>query len=156
MDKQKDKGGLKDVFLIGKDEDGIRYWLESPSWDCGWYWGFGYIETYESNRLPSKARDISSHQHADNFMSEFFTGCNGSEPILKETTFTEAEGWELSELFQQFYHLREQAEFYKNGKSNVADTAIKNWANPELVKKINEEMIPVVTGRIIEILSPEL
>ena len=36
----------KDAYLLGKDDQGIQYWLESPSWDCDWYWGFGYVETY--------------------------------------------------------------------------------------------------------------
>lgn len=27
----------KRIYLLGADEDGIRYWLEEPSWDCDWY-----------------------------------------------------------------------------------------------------------------------
>ncbi len=58
MQKQMDHAFNKDVYLLGKDSEGISYWLEAPSWDCGWYWGFGYVETYRSNRKPSTARDI--------------------------------------------------------------------------------------------------
>ena len=39
MKKQIEKVFGKKVFLLGKDEEGIRYWLEEPQWDCGWYWG---------------------------------------------------------------------------------------------------------------------
>lgn len=154
ISKQKDHAFNKDVFLLGKDARGTKYWLESPSWDCGWYWGFGYIETYQGNREPSNARDIDSHSHATNFLSEYFTSWNGSEPVLTKRTFTEQEGWELCELFQQFYHLKEQAEFYGRGKMNCGNTTIRSWEDKPLAEKINREMIPVVTARIMEILTP--
>jgi len=151
----------KKVYLLGKNEKGIKYYLEAPSWDCGWYWGFGYVETYTNNQNPEKSRDISSHQHID---SSFLGAGNAKDggychnlidsKLLKYTTFTEEESWELSELFSQFYHLREQAEFWGRGKSNIANTKIKSWENKELAKKINEEIIPVITNRIIEILTP--
>lgn len=156
MKKRKEHPFSKDVYLLGSDTDGTYYWLEAPSWDCEWYWGFGYIETYTNNKLlGGTSRDIRSHSHAVKFMSEYFTEWNGSKPILEKTTFTEKEGWELSELFEQFYHLSQQAEFYKNGKMNVANTEIKSWKDEAIAKKINAEMIPVVIGRIIEILSPQ-
>ena len=132
-------------YLLGKDKEGIKHWLLAPSWDCDWYWGFGWIETYGKYR---------SHSHADNFISEYFTEWNGSNPILKEQTFNEKEGWELTELFNQFYHLREQAEFWGRGKMHVADTEIKNWKDEKLANKINKEMIPVITKRITDILTP--
>ena len=154
MNKQKSHAFGKDVYLLGKDVDGTKYWLEDPKWDCDWYWGFGYIETYKANRKPSQANDIESHQHATDFMSKWFTEWNGSEPILSEHTFSEQEGWELSELFAQFYHLQEQAEFWGRGKMNCANTEIKNWEDKALAKKVNKEMIPVVMDRIIMILNP--
>jgi hypothetical protein len=152
--KQKSRAFSKDVFLLGKDEEGICYWLEAPSWDCGWYWGFGYITSYQGNRLPDKASDISSHEHADNFLSEWFTEWNGSKPRLKTQVFTEKEGWELCELFKQFYILNDTAEFFGRGKAHVADTSIPNWKDEKLAKDINTRMIPAITSRIMEILTP--
>ena len=29
-------------IALGK-VDGNTIYLSSPSWDCGWYWGFGYL-----------------------------------------------------------------------------------------------------------------
>lgn len=155
LEKQKSYHGKKDVYLLGKDKEGVKHWLEAPSWDCDWYWGFGYIETYRGNRKPEIASDINSHRHADNFMSEYFTEWNGSEPFLTQKTFNEKEGWELSELFKQFYHLKEQAEFWGRGKMYVANTKVQSWKNEELANKINREMIPTITARILEILTPE-
>lgn len=156
MNKRKSNAFGKDIYLLGADDDGINYWLEAPSWECEWYWGFGYIETYTNNRSPEYSKDISSHSHATDFMSEYFTEWNGSNPILKEMTFNEKEGWELSELFSQFYHLRTQAKFWKNGKMDTSDTNIKSWKDEKLAEKINQEIIPVITNRIIKILNPKV
>lgn len=27
-------------YLLGINKEGKHIWLEEPSWDCGWYWGF--------------------------------------------------------------------------------------------------------------------
>ena len=65
MKKQKNHAFGKDIYLLGKDNGDTLYWLEAGSWDCKWYWGFGYVETYTNNNHPSRSRDISSHQHFD-------------------------------------------------------------------------------------------
>lgn len=155
LEKTKKHAFDKDIYLLGQDAEGINYWLEAPSWDCNWYWGFGYIETYTNNTNPEKARDISSHSHANNFMSEYFTEWNGSKPILTLKTFTDSEGWEICELFEQFYFLQKAAENFGRGKCYCANTTVENWAKPELAKEINEKLIPMVTKRLLEILTPK-
>lgn len=148
MIKQKMYKFNKDSYLLGKDADGVKYWIEAASWDCDWYWGFGYIVSY-----TRRGDDINSHQHADKFLSEWWQEWNGSKPRLAETTFTEAEGWEISELLQQFYTLKETAEYFGRGKSNCGTTSIPNYPKPELVKEINEVRMPIIFERIYQILS---
>lgn len=172
IDKQKSHAFRKDVYLLGTDQDGIKYWLESPSWDCGWYWGFGYVETYENNRNPDKANDINSHQHIDStFMGQKYQyDWKTSQykkldyvhnlfdsPVLTSVTFTESEGWKLSELFNQFYLLKEMADFCHKDKPGCHTTTspvdhgnLKEWSN-----QINTVMIPKITAEIISILSPK-
>lgn len=154
LEKTKSHAFGKDVYLLGTDAQGVKYWLESPSWDCGWYWGFGYIQTYVRNQMPDRAKDIDSHEHAENFLSEWFTEWNNSTPRLSMQTFSSQEGWELSELFAQFYFLKSAAENFGRGKCYVANTSAPNWEKKDLVKEINEKLIPAVTARIIEILTP--
>jgi hypothetical protein len=169
--KRKDHGFRKDVYLLGKDSDGIRYWLEAPSWDCGWYWGFGYVETYKRNAAPAKAHDIDSHSHIDSsFMGQmevydFEKRCHVKGkyihniydcPTLSETTFTEKEGWELSELFKQFYLLREMADFSHKEKPgcHVTTSPVDHGDMTEWNKHINTVMMPKIFAAIIGILSP--
>lgn len=154
MKKEKSYAFKKDVFLLGADKDGIKYWLEAPSWDCEHYWGFGYIESYTNNNNPSEARDINSHEHADSFMSEWFIEWNGSEPRLIDKTFNEEEGWELSELFKEFYFLQDSAEYWRNGGTNILGKGLIP-KKIELSEEINNIIIPKITNRIIEILTPK-
>ena len=81
MEKKTSKAFGKKVWLLGQDKDGINYWLEEPSWDCGWYYGFGFVETYTHNTRPDLARDINSHQHFD---SLFLNGPKCSKDMFKE------------------------------------------------------------------------
>lgn len=169
LPKTKSHAFKKDIYLLGADADGINYWLEAPSWDCGWYWGFGYVETYTNNKNPSISKDINSHEHIESsFMgkSQKYDSTKGcfidgeyihniyDSPRLSSKTFTKEEGWELSELFNQFYFLKEAAANFGRGKCHIAETKAPKWENKELSKEINEKHIPAVTARILEILSP--
>lgn len=155
LNKQKSHAFGKDVYLLGTI-DGKMQWLEAPSWDCNWYWGFGYVEEYTSHQYPSKSRDIVSHTHIDSLIKNKKVPMHDFEKCFEETTFNEKEKWELAELFKQFYLLKEMAEFThrENPKSNIANTEVKHKPMPELHKEINEVMIPAITKRIIEILTP--
>lgn len=172
LKKEKSHRFRKDVYLLGCDKDGTKYWLEAPEWDCGWYWGFGYVETYTNNNYPDRSRDINSHQHIKNsFMgeSEYYNSekqcfVKGEyihnifdSPKLFSTTFTESEGWKLSELFKQFYLLKEMAEFCHEELPgcNVTTSPVNHGDLKDWNEKINKIMIPAITAKIIEILSPE-
>ena len=147
----------KDQYLLGIDAQGVKYWLSAPSWDCGWYWGFGYVSTFTNNNYPNKSRDINSHEHIDSsFMGkqdEQYIHNIFDSPRFTRTTFSKSEGWELSELFDQFYFLKSAAENFGRGKCHIAETKIQKWQDKALAEKINKELIPRVTARIIEILS---
>jgi hypothetical protein len=145
LKKRISKAFGKNIFLLGEDEQEIKYWLEEPTFDCGWYWGFGYIETYTNNKNPKGAKDINTHEHASKFYPEFFLG------RLVKTTFTEKEGWLLAELFRSFYLFRDLAEFYTYGNCHITESIFK--PDSAKAKEINKEIIPKITAKIIEILS---
>lgn len=139
-------------YLLGQDSEETNYYLQAPSWDCEWYWGFGYITTFTNNKCPEKSRDIESHQHADKFYPEWMGAKNS---FITNPTFSVDEGWEMAELFKQFYFLKDAADHFERGKCHVADTKIELWKKPWLTKEINEEILPKVMNRIIEILTPK-
>jgi len=132
LPKKQTKAFGKKIYLLGEDADGIKHWLEEPSWDCDWYWGFGYIETYTNNNNPSNSRDIESHTHWDS--------PNQINYPLEKTTFSKDEFNRLKTLFKQFYTNREKADKAHN----------KNILQYE---QLNHIVIPKITAEIIKILS---
>lgn len=154
MKKQVSKAFGKKVYLLGKDKKGIKYWLEEPRWECDWYWGFGYIETYENNDDPENARDIDSHQHADDFYPKWW---GEKDSILTETTFNKDEGWKLADLFRQFYMFQGLAEYMHIGHTGMTQTKILFPAleREELYNRLNKEIIPQIFKQIEEILTPK-
>lgn len=149
--KQVDFAFGKKVYLLGADEKGVKYWLEAPSWDCGWYWGFGYIETYRGNGTPSKAIDIASHQHAEGFYNIW------CYEILKNKTFSDDEKWALCELFDNFYTLKKLAGAqHANGKEGNYTRQRNGFNYNDLIKEninINIDCLPSVMAKIVSILG---
>ena len=147
----------KKIWLLGQDEEGTNYWLEEPSWDCGWYWGFGYIETYTNNRAPSASKDIQSHSHFDSCWS-----CNNEyldlrnrdnfKKFFKKTTLTDNKIWELCDYMKTFYTLKEVAELFKHGYSWQTEKAkIDDLQNQEQYDLVNKVWLPEVFKRIEKI-----
>lgn len=155
---EEDQSGKK-VYLLGKDKSGDYVWLEAPSWDCNWYWGFGYIERYFDNKSPSKAEDISSHSHWD---SEIIGNIEGdyrhhlnANPNIVESVLTDDESWKLAELMKSYYILRETASFFKYGASHLASNPLSNSLKDEsITKRINEVLLPAIFREIDKLLTP--
>lgn len=152
MNKRQEFAFSKDVFLLGEDADGTLYWLEEPKWKCGWYWGFGYIETYTKNAHPSLSKDITSHQHADRFYPEWVFG---DSQILVETPFKVEELWKLAELFESFYILKRTAELYHRGGAHISEKptkdALTKW---DKYVEINTVELPRIFEEILKIVAP--
>lgn len=150
MEKKTSKAFGKKVWLLGKDKDGINYWLEEPSWDCGWYYGFGFVETYTHNTRPDLARDIDSHQHFD---SLFLNGPKCSKDMFKEffaeTPLSDDEIWELVDYMKTFYTLKSVAELFKHGYSwQTSKAKIDRLQSDEQNDLVNKVWLPEVFKRI--------
>lgn len=154
MEKEKRHAFGKDIFLLGADKNGIKYWLEAASWDCDWYWGFGYVETYTNNKNPEKAADISSHQHFDGlFLNENI--CHDFKNLLNDTPLTNEEIWQLLELMKTFYTLQMTAELFNRGSSNITNNVLSSKIkNKQEENRINGELIPLICDEIYKILTP--
>lgn len=169
MEKQVSHAFGKNVYLLGKQKDGTFIWLEAASWDCDWYWGFGYIETYTNNRYPNKSMDINSHSHWSglvgkqekyNFdkkcfvLSQDYIHHLNDNPDISETVLTDKESWELADLMQSFYTLQDTAKIFHSGNSHLTTTSI-NLKNQELENHINKVLMPQIFKRVYEILTPK-
>lgn len=161
LKKKTSKAFGKKIWLLGQDEDGINYWLEEPSWDCGWYWGFGYIETYTNNRAPGASKDINSHCHFDSFWgpegkSIDITNRDNFKKVFKKTTLTDNEIWELCDYMKTFYTLSSVAELFKHGYSWQTERAkIESLESQEQNDLVNKVWLPEVFKRIQNIFEKE-
>ena len=167
--KQVDKAFGKDVYLLGKYKTGEYFWLEQGKWDCDWYWGFGYIETYQNNRKPSKARDIDSHSHYSGFVGKkesydfdkkcFVLGSDYRHHLYDDNdiaalVLTENESWQLADLMKSFYTLQDAAEIYHQGNSHITTVEGLNLKNKEAYDRINKIEIPAIMEAIYKLLTP--
>ena len=155
MKKLVKKAFGKTVYLLGKDKEGVYYWLESASWDCDWYWGFGYVETYTNNKCPDKAKDINSHQHFNGlFFNKNKNGYNEFKDFFEETTLSDDELWKLLELMKSFYILKDCAELLHLGGAHYTENPCKNIIkNEEEENRINKIVLPAIFKEIYSILG---
>lgn len=145
----------KDIYLLGTDANGVKYWLEQAKFDCDWYWGGGYVETYTNNNRPERARDINSHQHFDGL---FFKGNTDGHTAYKafftETPFTDSEIWKICELMKSFYIAREYSDMiYRGGAHYTKNPAKETIKNETEYKRINETVIPSIMQELYKILG---
>lgn len=137
----------KENYLLGIDKEGNKVWLIKESWDCDWYWGFGYIETYNK-----RYTDIVEHTHFDTL----FLGANifhSFKDHFSECTLNDTEIWQLLELMGTFYTLRKAAELFHKGGCNISSvkTLRDILKSQEKENSINRELLPKVFEKVREL-----
>lgn len=144
-------------YLLGADTNGTKYYLEEAHFDCDWYWGIGYVETFTNNRNPVWSRDIRSHEH---FNRKFFhKGTSSFDAYKKEfpnNPYTDTELWKILELMQTAYTMREYSDTLHIGgahyTSNSCAEIIKNDAEYD---RINKVIIPALMSELYKIMEKE-
>lgn len=137
------------------DLDGCVY-IERPSWDCGWYWGFGYLE-----RWNYRKQDIDFHTHIDTKFSTNKHGrpCNwfdGMKDILdKGDVFkSDHDCWKFLEIVKTIYGLKETAEVLGRGGSHYAKNPCAELImNHDEVRRINCKVIPALIDEMYKLLE---
>lgn len=141
--------------LLGKVDNKSIY-LSPPSWDCGWYWGFGClgnnnsyyhvdglkkIETYNMEKKVWEYRFVNLY---DGFKEHF-----GDSLMIRKSML-----WEFTELFETFYKLKDIAEVYNRGGSHYTTNPCKDLiVNEDEVKRINEVILPAIFEEIYKIIE---
>lgn len=119
------KFGQKKFMLLGVRNDKQKVYMEQASYDCGWYFGFGYLEVLNHLRTDTK-----EHYH----FSSFFESDKNAYDSFKESficsTLTDKEIWVLCDLMKTFYTLKDVSELYYTGNSHYTshDLSLKNEA----------------------------
>lgn len=119
-------------MLLGKlrkeyqDYGGETIYLEEHSWDCSWYWGFGYI---------------GNHRLSTHFNLCFLNGETDINKIFQETPIRQEEWWLLRDLFIQAYALKDSAEVYHYGGHQVTKRGVTDIIqSKEMEDEINKDL----------------
>lgn len=148
MEKQVMEKFGKTYYLLGIDKNGNKVWLLEASWECGWYWGLGYIQTFNK-----KQTDINSHSHFDTL---FFKKDSHKSYIkcFNDVTLTDKEIWQLLELMKSLYILRKYSDMLYCGGAYITENPCKAvLKSDEEYKRINQVVIPSLNKKIYELLG---
>lgn len=147
----------KTYYLLGKDIAGTKWYLQKSTWDCGWYWSFGYLESFTNNKNPEKSKDIRCHTHLNSLFQESSENAfNALKNFFSESVFEDDQLFEFVDYIETGYQLREAAKLFADGYSHYTERSKDPCIiKPELVKEINEIMIPSINARLDKMLLPE-
>lgn len=130
--------------------------IDRPTWDCGYYWGFGYLE-----RWNARKGDIDFHSHID---YEFGTNkdgrrvywYNGMQELLDQGDVfdNDHQRWQFLEIVKTIYNLKMTAEVLGRGGSHYASNPLSDEIyNPIEVRRINEDLIPKLIDEMYKVLG---
>lgn len=126
-------------YLLGK-VDGENIYLSPPSWDCGWYWGFGYLGNNNCHYHLSGLNQ-GKNQHFRDALLEHFKG----KSIFCHDGLT----WTFCELVLTAYSLKETAEILGRGGSHCTTNPVADIIkNENETKRINEVVLPAIFDEI--------
>ncbi len=142
MKYNKNNHGFNRRVLLG-EVDGNNIWLSAPSWDCGWYWGFGYL----GNRDCHYHIDgLDKYKNMFDAIKEHF----GESLTIKD----DKKLWTFCELIATFYALKETAEVLGRGGSHyTTNTCADIIKNKKEANRINDEVMPAIFHELSELLK---
>lgn len=127
------------------NHDGERIYLSRPSFDCNWYWGFGYLGNrnchYHLDGI-GKHENINFH---DALLKHF-----GDSFIVKG-----ADLWKFAEIVLTIYKLKSAAQMFHLGGSHMTtNPGAAMLKKTEWETELNEILIPAQILELYKILQP--
>lgn len=154
--------GKDKVFFGTNKETNERIYISKPSWDCDWYWGFGYLGNknchYHLDAYQSKDQCFKLEDGSYKVLTEKRNICM-YDALLEDYNLNpkiKKNLWEFCELVLTAYTLKKTAETLGRGGSNMTTNPCADLIkNPEEVKRINEVVLPAVFNKLNEIYEGE-
>lgn len=134
-------------YLLGTNKEGEKVYLKKATFDCHWYWGIGYLETFNRNYT-----DITSHFHFDTHISTW----DEFNEYFEETVLTREETWQFLELMKTLYTLRKMSDTIYLGGSHYTTNDVEKKLFKEyqsIYGKINTETIPTLLDEVYKLLG---
>ena len=129
-------------FLLGRVNNENIY-LAKPSWDCGWYWGFGYIGNSNCHYHLSGIGKENNKNLYDGLKEHF-----GNTLVLRESSL-----WKFCEIVSTIYKLKDTAEVFRVGGAHYTNNPCKELIiDKSIVEKINSTLIPQLIEEMYKVL----
>ena len=134
-------------YLGKRKEDRKMVYIAAPTWDCNWYWSFGYLQA------------TGEHFHL-NGLGYYKGNINWKDALERDYILNvKLRGdklWKFIELAKTAYGLKEAAELLGRGGSHIFPLAIENplsevIKNKSEVDRINQIVLPQVFEAINEL-----
>jgi hypothetical protein len=126
-------------IYLGVYKDYGQVWMPKASWDCDWYWGFGYIQ---NPKLHTHLAYLDVTKNLYNAIKSEF------KVFVLEDKYL----WVFCELMQTFYHLKQTAEVLGRGGSHMTKNPLADLIkNPEEVHRINTIVLPKIFEEIYKL-----
>jgi len=136
--------------------DGEKIFLSAPTWDCGWYWGFGYLGNKNRHYHVDGLTKIETYNTDGKcFESKSVNLFDGFREHFGDTfKITDKDLWTLCELFKTFYTLKETAELLGRGGSHYTTNPCADLIkNPDETHRINNVVLPQIFEEIYRVLN---
>lgn len=126
-------------YLGRRKEDGRMVYIAAPTWDCNWYWSFGYLVA------------TREHFHLGNYEN-----MNWVDALERDYTLNvKLRGdnlWKFCELAKTAYGLKEVAEILGRGGSHITKNPLAEVIKNKVeVDRINQIVLPKIFDAINEI-----
>ena len=127
---------MKERIYLGRHRvDGPTY-LEKHAWDCGWYWGFGYIG------------NDHCHWHIEALIKHpgtYEPKWTNIDFHFDSTWITQEQWWILRDLFISAYALQKAAEVYRLGGHQTGKAAPYRVTDAYMAERLNADL-----GRLLD------
>jgi hypothetical protein len=139
----------REKVYFGHTELGEAIYLDLPKWDCGWYWGFGYLGNRGLHYHLSSYQAVGGiGEHRDIGMFEALK----ADYELGKPLQDDANLWKFCELVKTVYTLREAAEVFNRGGSHYSSNPCRELLkSPEQYRHINDVLLPSLFREIDKI-----
>jgi len=128
-------------YLGKRKEDGTKVYILAPTWDCNWYWSFGYLNA------------TGEHFHLRNYGDKNWKDCLERDYILN-VKLRGDNLWKFIELAKTAYKLKEVAEILGRGGCQLTKNPLAELIkNQTEVNRINQIVLPQVFDAIDEIFA---
>ena len=142
-------------YLLGKEADGTKWWLESPEYNCcGWFTSFGHIVTFEENWSPERARDIERFAHFDEVFLKGDIFDDYKMLLCGGVTLSDKNIWKVLELFKEAHILEEYYEMMYTKGAHITSMPVEvesEVLNTQEMERIKKQALPAILKHIEKI-----